>query len=81
MKRLPKGSKCWNFMSKCQKIISKFLTWDVGLGDKALFWEDSWDELPLIESSPSNDTLKQRLTSLWGSKVKDYKIKEVSDGA
>lgn len=31
----------WNFMSKCQKLISKFLTWDVGLGDKALFWEDS----------------------------------------
>ena len=67
-------------MSNYRELISKFLTWDVGLGDKALFWEDSWDGLSPIPSSPHHDRLKRILSSTWGDKVKDYKIKNVSDG-
>ena len=33
----PKGSECWNFMIKCHHLINKFLTWDVGFGEDALF--------------------------------------------
>lgn len=80
MKNLPKGSECWNFMSKCQKIISKYLTWEVVAGNKALFWEDSWDGHPPIQSSPTIDSLKARLSPLWGNKVEDYKIKVTSNG-
>ena len=71
MSRLPKGSECWNFMSKCQTIINKYLMSDVAAGDKALFWEDSWDGCPPIQSSPILDNLKTRLKSLWGCRVKD----------
>ena len=67
-------------MSKCRNLISRFLAWDVGLGDKALFWEDSWDGLPPIPSSPTHDRLKRILSSVWGDKVKDYKIKYESEG-
>lgn len=80
MKRLSKGSECWNFMSKCRGIISKYLTWDVGVGNKALFWEDSWNGLPPIQSSPNITKLTSKLKSLWGSKVVDYKVKVISDG-
>ena len=54
--------------------------WDVAAGDKALFWEDSWEGSPPIQSSPILDILKVKLKSSWGCKVKDYKVKEMSDG-
>ena len=44
------------------------------------FWKDSWDNNSLIPSSPCHDNLKIKLTSLWGDKVKNYKIKICSDG-
>ena len=81
MRNLPKGSESWNFMSKCRHIISKFLSWDVGLGDEALFWEDSWDGFPPIISRPFPLTLKEKLVSSWGVKVKDYKLKISSEGS
>lgn len=67
-------------MSKCRGIISKYLTWDVAAGNKALFWEDSWDGQPPIQSSPNLETLISKLKTLWGNKVKDYKVKELEDG-
>jgi ribonuclease HI len=81
MRNLPKGSVSWNFMSKCRHIISKFLSWDVGLGDEALFWEDSWDGFPPIVSRPFPSDLKDKLVSIWGEKVCDYKMKITSGGS
>lgn len=80
MRRLPKGSDCWNFISKCRGIINKYLTWDVAAGDKALFWEDSWDGHPPIQASSNLENLITKLKSLWGNKIKDYKVKVASDG-
>lgn len=80
MRNLPKGSDFWNFISKCRGIISKYLTWDVAVGDKALFWEDSWDGHPPIHASSSLEYLITKLKSLWGNKIKDYKVKKMSDG-
>ena len=80
MRNLPKGSECWNFIIKCRGIISKYLTWDVAAGDKALFWEDSWDGLPPLNLSPDLESLMIRLKTLWGNEVKNYKIKEEIDG-
>jgi hypothetical protein len=63
MKNPPKGSKIWNFMLNCRDLIGKFLTWDVGVGDKALFWEDSWDGHPPIVSKSYPKHLKEVLIS------------------
>ena len=71
---LPKGSECWNFMVKCRTLINKFLTWDVGSGEEALFWEDSWEGKPPLSSQMVPLTLKSRLTECWSNKVKDYSI-------
>lgn len=79
MKSLPKGSKSWNFMVKCRNLVGKYLMWDVGKGNETLFWEDSWDGHPPIDSSPFPGGLKEKLINLWGSRVCDYKIKVSSD--
>ena len=78
MKSLPRGSESWNFMSKCRHLVSKFLTWDVGNGKKALFWDDSWDGRPPIANGPIPAGLKHKLCSLWGKRVIDYKTTTIS---
>ena len=68
----PKGSTGWNFMLNNHSLVSKYLTWDLGNGEEALFWEDSWNgNPPLINSNFSPETIT-KLKSLWGTKVKDY---------
>lgn len=66
-------------MVKCHHLVSEFLTWDVGKGDEALFWEDSWDGHPPIEKSLVPVSLKDRLVNFWGLKVSDYKIESHMD--
>ena len=72
---LPKGSENWNFITSCRNLINRFLTWDVGNGKSAFFWEDSWDGYPPLERDQSLSTLKAKLCNCWGSKVSDYKTK------
>ena len=50
IKNPPKGSAGWNFMVKSRNLITKYLTWDLGKGEEALFWEDSWNGLPPLTS-------------------------------
>lgn len=76
MGNLPKGSECWNFMVKCRSIINKYLMWDVAAG----FWKYSWDGHPPLHTSSNLENIITRLKSLWSSKVRDYKIKELIDG-
>lgn len=64
-------------MVKCCELIGKYLTWDVGKGDSALFWEDSWDGLPPLGRASSLESLKTKLISRWGSKVSDYRSKNI----
>ena len=63
-KQPPKGSECWNFMLKCRPLISKYLTWAVGKGNEALFWEDSWDGHPPLHRHHKIKDLKDNLSSL-----------------
>ena len=55
-------------------LIAKNLTWDIGLGRDALFWEDEWDGLPSPDSANLPINIKT-LSSSWGKNVSDYKIK------
>ena len=81
MKTLPKGSESWNFIIRCRALIINYLTWDIGKGDKALFWEDSWDWHPPIDSLEKPVGVKEKLVKLMGSKVSDYKTKKTLNGS
>ena len=78
MKTLPKGFESWNFMIKCHHLVCNYLTRDVGKGDEALFWEDSWDGHPPLHHSSFPKDLKEKLINLWGSKFCEYKIEVIS---
>lgn len=67
-------------MLKCRQLICKFLSWDVGKGDEALFWEDSWDGYPPLDQSCILVDLKDTLINMWGNKVCDYKTLVYVDG-
>ena len=68
-------------MLKFRSLINKYLTWNVGSGDEALFWEDSWEGKPPLSTFKIPPTLKDKLTELWGNKVKDYRTLVNSDGS
>ena len=73
MKSLPKGSDSWNFIAKRRSLINKYLTWDVGNGEEALFWEDSWDGHPPIDNLGLPKSSKELFINLWGTEVSNYK--------
>ena len=72
IKNPPKGSAGWNFMAKSRNLITKYLTWDLGKGEEALFWEDSWNGLPPLTSYDFAPETISFLKTLRGTKVKDY---------
>ena len=61
-------------------MVCKYLTWDVGKGNEALFWEDSWDGHPPLHHSSFPKDLKEKLCNLWGSRVYDYKTEVSLEG-
>lgn len=80
MHNLPKGSVSWNFIVKCRALISKYITWDTRRGEDALFWEDSWDGLPPMDSLGILTNVKNTLVNLWGTKVSNFKyLKEENE--
>ena len=52
----------------------------MGKGDEALFWEDSWDGYPSIDSMGFPKISKEQFIKLWGTKVSDYKTKKTTNG-
>lgn len=53
-------------------MILNHISWQIGNGLKANFWEDSWDGLPNIGDGPDLMALKQYFSQKWGTKVRDY---------
>lgn len=43
----PRGSALWNFLVNCRSLITNHLTWQIGDGHKAIFWQDSWTDAHL----------------------------------
>ena len=58
---------------KSRPLVRKYLTWDLGRGDEALFQDDSWDgQPPIINSRISRNSINV-ITNIWGPKVSDAK--------
>lgn len=68
----PRGSCLWNFMLDCRKIISNRLTWNLGSGDKALFWSDSWGGYKAIEKIHDFGVTRALLESHIGPLLNSY---------
>ena len=68
----PKGSAIWNFMVSCREVIIKHITWQIGDGESAKFWEDSWNGLEVVGENIRDNELKSYFKERWGNTVKDY---------
>jgi hypothetical protein len=65
------GSNIWNTAWKNRPLIQKHAFWEVRNGESALFWQDSWQQLPPLSDLESLNPLKQRLHPNIFRKVKD----------
>ena len=43
------GSHIWKAANKQRALIQQHNFWEIKAGDKALFWEDSWKQLPSLK--------------------------------
>ncbi|XP_059070577.1 uncharacterized protein LOC131860212 [Cryptomeria japonica] len=67
----PRGFALWNFLVSCRSLITNHLSWRIGDGRKASFWQVSWDGHPSLDSqAPQQIVLK--IGQVWGSKVRDF---------
>lgn len=53
----------WNFMMGYRELIIERLTWNLGDGKDALFWDDSWGGFEVLSRSYNLDISKRVLES------------------
>lgn len=63
---LPKGSCVWIFICNCWDLIIDFLSWDIGDGRQALFWEDSWGGYNKLANIEALRNVKDVTKRAWG---------------
>lgn len=68
----PRGSAIWNFMLSCREVITEHISWQIGDGISAKFWEDSWNGMPVLGKSENFNDLKTYFKEQWGNSVRDY---------
>lgn len=71
-----RGSSIWNFILSCRHVITDHVSWVIGDGKRAKFWEDSWNGYKSIEEEGVDKELRQKLCDLWGKNVKDYVVEK-----
>ena len=54
-------------------VITDHISWVIGNGNKAKFWEDSWNANKSIQDY-GDEELKKFLCERWGSNVRNYMI-------
>lgn len=62
------SSSVWSGMKPFLKLIYQHSTWNIGTGEKVLFWIDRWLDRPLVEHWNIPESLHARLRM----KVQDY---------
>lgn len=72
MRNPPVGFAMWNFLVKSREIVLSYLSCIINLGVKALFWLDSWNIYPALNSLGKFSNSQVSLERLWGTNVQDY---------
>ncbi|GLJ18910.1 hypothetical protein SUGI_0337940 [Cryptomeria japonica] len=74
------GSMIWKFIKECRYIITDHISWKIGDGRRAKFWEDSWDGQESINKIFGDKEWIIEAKSKYGEYVADY-AREVSPGS
>ena len=65
------GSNIWNTAWRNRSLIQQHAFWEIRNGESALFWQDSWQQLPPLAETESLHPLKRKLQQYDLQKVKD----------
>jgi exonuclease III len=68
------GSNIWNTAWRNRPLIQQHAFWEVRNGESALFWQDSWQQLPPLDDMESLHTIKLKLQQNNFKNVKDFWI-------
>jgi hypothetical protein len=68
------GSNIWNTAWRNRPLIQQHAFWEVRNGESALFWQDSWQQLPPLDDLESLNLSSLKLTAKYLQKVKDFWI-------
>lgn len=66
-------------MLSYKPMITDHISWQVGTGDKARFWEDSWEGLLVLKDMEEVDAIMRVTEAQWGSKVRYFLCKRTLD--
>ncbi|XP_059066510.1 uncharacterized protein LOC131857802 [Cryptomeria japonica] len=67
-----RGSAMWNFLWDCKHIITDHILWQIGNGNTALFWRDSWDGFPALSESFEDKRWVDMVENCIGQHVCNY---------
>ncbi|GLJ44383.1 hypothetical protein SUGI_0930370 [Cryptomeria japonica] len=67
-----RGSATWNFLWECRSVITDHISWHIGRGNKAKFWEDSWEGEPALNELFMEQDWINSIKDRYGSYVEDY---------
>lgn len=59
-----RGSSIWNFILSCKHVITDHISWVIGNGNRAKFWEDSWNGNKSLDEEIGDRDMKQILCDL-----------------
>ena len=59
-------------MLECRPIVTNHLSWQIGNGESASFWHDSWNGLGKMDEQEGLDNMISIMEELWGSTLDNY---------
>jgi hypothetical protein len=78
MNNAPLGSRLWNLAWKNRHLVQEKCFWEINNGKDALFWEDTWKQLPRLEDQPSHLRLQAGMTTQNKTRVAQYWTEETN---
>ena len=73
------GSPIWLVVNVNRNLIQNQSFWDIGNGEEAYFFKDSWQQMPKIQVGGNHDQWQVRLENEGKIKVKDLWMEDNSN--
>jgi exonuclease III len=67
-----KGSLIWNAAKQNRQLVMQHSFWEIGNGQTALFWQDSWQQWPALNAEDWSKDMCAQATGAGLTKVADY---------
>jgi hypothetical protein len=66
------GSLIWTTAKQNRQIVTQHAFWEIGNGETALFWQDSWQQMPALNDEEWSRDICTHATGMGLTKVADY---------